>query len=169
MANFERRRYNNDSAIKARFAEFAKEVVKSNADKEYALVVTTDNKCVTLRGNRGGVDIAKYGSPLKGAKVIHTHPDEDGFLGDCFSREDIESLIGHELKYLEIASGLGRYRVSYHGGNVTKSVDTIYAEAYAKGAELYDENDVSADYPQLRAMRSLSKILKGIVFEEMKL
>lgn len=35
----------------------------------------------------------------------------------------------------------------------------------------YDDHksDYRSTYPQLRAMRSLSKILKGIVFEEMKL
>ena len=33
----------------------------------------------------------------------------------------------------------------------------------------YDENDISADYPQLRTMRALAKMLKGITFEELPL
>ena len=37
------------------------------------------------------------------------------------------------------------------------------------GGSSYDENDIAADYPQLRAMRALTKLLDGVLFEELGL
>ena len=69
-----------------------------------------------------------------------------------------------------IEIGLGRYRTSYRGEKITPSeIYRYYQKAYTMGGIGYDENDISADYPQLRTMRALAKMLKGITFEELPL
>lgn len=111
IVNVEPFNYSNNAAVEARFSQFVKELAQGDEKREYALVITKNNKCTTLRGGVGTVNIGMAGPDLKGAKVIHNHPNTDGFFGDCFSREDMEKLIEYDLDFLEVASGLGRYRV----------------------------------------------------------
>ncbi|WP_299143055.1 hypothetical protein [uncultured Dialister sp.] len=39
-------------------------------------------------GNSFSVDMAAIGDKLQGAKVIHNHPDNKEYYGDCFSMND---------------------------------------------------------------------------------
>ena len=81
--------FEDNQAIDSMFARFAKEIAPT-AEREYAIIVTRSNKSFWLEGGTGTVNIEKAGNDLYGAKVIHSHPDDEyGTPGDCFSREDM--------------------------------------------------------------------------------
>ena len=159
--------FNDDKMIESMFSRFVKEIAPK-ATKEYAIVVTRSNRSFWLEGGTGSVDITKVGEDLYGAKVIHNHPNRDGFLGDCFGREDMELLIEYNLSYLDVCSGLGRFRSRYNGKRITPTeMLNMYEKAYSEIVAAHIRALKTMEHNQLEAMKQLRKNLDGLIFEEL--
>ncbi|MGL5440708.1 MAG: hypothetical protein ACRDA4_10100 [Filifactoraceae bacterium] len=149
--------------MEATFKEFAKAHVKS--DREYDMVVTKKGEAYYIKGGTASVDITLV-KDLKGAKVIHNHPDEYGLFGDSFSVEDFKSNFEYKLDELEVISNLGRVSLKSN-----KSISSLQAALIYKKAQ----RDVAIDalkkkkiieYEQLEIMKNISNKYPQFVFKK---
>ena len=158
--------YNDTKAKDYVFSYFAKAYRK--ADVEYACVITPENKIYEVKGIGSTVGINLVGDNLKGAYVIHNHPDTDDFLGDCFSRDDFKCFFKYGIKEMQVSSGLGRYSMQYEGEYFTgEDAAMLYDKAHKKMYEKAFQSNDYVEYEQLETMKVLSDMLEDLVFKRL--
>ncbi len=159
--------YNDIDRIKDAFKEFAQNHKKANV--EYATVITDQNKEYSIKGLSSTVGVNLVGKELKGAYIIHNHPDDADLFGDCFSKDDFKGFFEYRIKEMQVVSGLGRYSIKYNGEYLSgEKAAELYEEA--RGV-LFEEAFLTRqpiEYEQLGIMRLLSKTLKGLEFKEIR-
>lgn len=157
--------YNDSKKIEEYFSYFAKNMVDEKVEK--ALIVTASNRLYQLTGTSGTVNITLVGeAALKGAKIIHNHPASYGVLGDAFSREDFVGLFTYGITTLEVASGLGRFRLRYKGKPLSAGeASELYNKAcnYVVNQSIMHKRGI--EYLQLETMEQIKKLLPGVIFE----
>lgn len=158
--------YTDNRKISSAFKGFAKEY--ADADIEHALIVASDSSSYSIKGIGGTVGIQLAGKEsLKGAKVIHNHPDDGKLFGDAFSRDDFKAFFYYGLSELQVSSGLGRFSMSYSGEAVDADAALrLYDEAMDKVLQEAFENMLELEYMQFEAMKYLSKTLEGLKFKK---
>lgn len=155
--------YNDTKAKDYVFSYFAKAYRK--ADVEYACVITSENKVYEVKGGASTVGINLVGEDLKGAYIIHNHPDQGEFLGDCFSKDDLKGFFKYEIKELQVSSGLGRYSITYDGEYISEDeIANMYEDARLTALEKAYQNKEMIEYEQLETMNVLSERLARLNF-----
>ena len=158
--------YNNTKAKDYVFSYFSKAYRK--ADVEYACVITPGNKVYEVKGGASTVGIHLVGDDLKGAYVIHNHPDTDEFLGDCFSCDDFKGFFRYEIEELQVSSGLGRYSISYDGKYFSmEKAEEFYKQARDVLRERAFDEEFDIDYEQLEVMKILNERLADLSFRKL--
>ena len=139
---------------------------------EYALVISVvQGKAITIKGSTGTVNPGLIGKEnLRGAKVIHNHPDESGFLGDCFSVWDLNDFFKFEMAELEVVSGLGHFflklkkRLSQEQiKKIVEELPEVYRETRNKIVDKLNKKNKEMDYEQLRVMEKLTEKYKNFI------
>jgi SPP1 gp7 family putative phage head morphogenesis protein len=169
ITNVESINFKNKKAVEKVFDDFA--IQHADSKIEYAKVVSPKNKVFTVKGTDISVNIDLVGDEiLKGAKVIHNHPTDGIFIGDCFSLYDLRKYFEKGLSEILVTNSLGMYTFS------TKSKKRLTPEQMS---ELYQltlrelwgiEEQAILDIKdeQLKIMKLLAKNNKFIKFKKVK-
>lgn len=116
------------------------------------------------------MDMTAIGDKLRGAKVIHNHPDSKDYYGDCFSMEDFRTFFVYRLKRLEVISGLGWYSLEYEGKPISsEKSELLYknAELYVMDRALQTGNEIES--MQLEIMKRLNQTVPGLKLRSKKM
>lgn len=146
--------------------QFAEEKLESKI--EHAVVFSPDGKKYEISGLGSTVDITLAGADaLKDAVVIHNHPKNGEFSGDCFSKADFKGYFEYGLKELYVTNHTGTYVMQYEGELLTgleagEKYRIAREDVFQKA--MWEDNEI--DFEQLKTMERLAEILNGLTFKK---
>lgn len=160
--------YSDKKAINSTLRKFSEEKLES--DIEHAVIISPIGKKYEISGLQSTVDITLAGEDaLKDAVVIHNHPKNGEYSGDCFSRADFKGYFEYGLKELYVVNHMGTYRIKSDISMTSTEAEEAYDKAFDTVRRLaFEGADISLDYEQYETMKVLGKELKHFIFERVK-
>ena len=155
----------NDNIVKAHFDAFAKQHAASAV--EHGLVLSPDGKAYHVKGISSTVGVHLVGEKaLRGASIIHNHPDSYGMSGDAFSLDDFKGFFRYNIRELQVVTSKGRFSLRHSGKRLmVEQADTIYKAAYLQVLDTARRTGDAAEFAQLETLKRLHKEVKGLTFK----
>ncbi len=158
----------DENTIQQKLTEFTKEF--AYADKEHALVISSNKKAYYLTGQKVNVNVELVGAEnLKGAIVIHNHPVKNGEdFYDSFSLDDLKGAARSKTLVEYLVSGSRVHLLKLSDNWTELEIDRAFNDARLLVWEDAIQNDKSVKYEQFEIMRKLSEVEKGVEFYELR-
>lgn len=158
----------DENMIQRRLAQFTEEFAYAN--REHALIITSDKKAYYLTGEKSNVNVELIGiENLKGAIVIHNHPvmnDEDFY--DSFSIDDLKGAVRSKTAEEYLVSGNRIHSLKLSDNWTELEIEMAFRKAHLLVCEDIIQNGKVIEYEQLEIMRKLAEVEEGVEFYELR-